>query len=132
MNGNGDLHGRASVLVTFNVQVVVLVGVVVTVPPLTPPSASMKSYWPLLVFHVSVTAVPAATDEAEDVKLLIVRVALVGAFGVVADERGCHLHNFSRRLDGVQVVQIVVISACIRHCLKGEIAAIVGEDLSFW
>jgi hypothetical protein len=65
--------------VAFNVYVVVVAGVVVTLPPCTPPSTSMKSYESLLVFHESVTGVPGATVEADAVKLLIVGGCPVGA-----------------------------------------------------
>ena len=66
--------------------VVVAVGVKVTVPPRTPPSLSIKSYESLVVLHVSVTGVPAATVEADAAKLLMVGGAPVGA--VIASQPG--------------------------------------------
>lgn len=66
-------------LVAFNVYVVVAVGVMVILPPRTPPSLSMKSYESLLVLQLNVTDVPEATVEADAVKLLIDGAEPVGA-----------------------------------------------------
>ena len=57
----------------------VAVGVMVMLPPRTPPSLSMKSYESLLVLQLRVTDVPEETVVDEAVKLLMEGAEPVGA-----------------------------------------------------
>ena len=74
----------------------VAVGFTLTLPPLTPPSTSIKSYESFVVFHVRVTGVPDVTEVEDAAKVLMVGGAPVtrqwaeeiGADGYARDAMG--------------------------------------------